>query len=122
MPRFSANLSMLFTELPFLDRFDRAARAGFEGVEFLFPYDHPAEEVAKALQDSGLKLVLHNLPAGHWASGERGSVRSAARPAFVRRSTIAASTSLRRARMASAPGPTWPYWRMGLSTMRLSHQ
>ncbi|WP_089959101.1 hydroxypyruvate isomerase [Limnohabitans sp. 2KL-3] len=72
MPRFSANLSMLFTELPFLDRFDRAARAGFEGVEFLFPYDHPAEEVAKALQDSGLKLVLHNLPAGHWASGERG--------------------------------------------------
>ena len=48
MPRFSANLSMLFTERPFLDRFDSAARAGFEAVEFLFPYDHPAEEVAKA--------------------------------------------------------------------------
>ena len=72
MPRFSANLSMLFTELPFLDRFDRAARAGFEGVEFLFPYEHPAEEVAKALKDSGLQLVLHNLPAGDWAAGERG--------------------------------------------------
>ncbi len=72
MPRFSANLSMLFTERPFLDRFDLAARAGFEAVEFLFPYDHPAEEVAKALKDSGLKLVLHNLPAGNWAAGERG--------------------------------------------------
>ena len=72
MPRFSANLSMLFTEQPFLDRFDQAAHAGFEAVEFLFPYDHPAEEVAKALKDSGLKLVLHNLPAGNWAAGERG--------------------------------------------------
>lgn len=72
MPRFSANVSMLFTERPFLDRFDLAARAGFEAVEFLFPYDHPAEEVAKALKDSGLKLVLHNLPAGNWAAGERG--------------------------------------------------
>lgn len=72
MPRFSANLSMLFTERPFLDRFDLAARAGFKAVEFLFPYDHPAEEVAKALKDSGLKLVLHNLPAGNWAAGERG--------------------------------------------------
>ncbi|MGV0959388.1 MAG: hydroxypyruvate isomerase [Limnohabitans sp.] len=72
MPRFSANLSMLFTERPFLDRFDQAARAGFEAVEFLFPYEHPVEEVAKALKDSGLKLVLHNLPAGDWAAGERG--------------------------------------------------
>lgn len=72
MPRFSANVSMLFTEQPFLDRFDLAARVGFEAVEFLFPYDHPAEEVAKALKDSGLKLVLHNLPAGNWAAGERG--------------------------------------------------
>jgi len=72
VPRFSANVSMLFTERPFLDRFDLAARAGFEAVEFLFPYDHPAEEVAKALKDSGLKLVLHNLPAGNWAAGERG--------------------------------------------------
>ena len=72
MPRFSANLSMLFTELPFLERFDSAARAGFEAVEFLFPYDHPAEEVAKAIQDSGVSLVLHNLPAGNWAAGERG--------------------------------------------------
>ena len=72
VPRFSANLSMLFTERPFLDRFDLAARAGFEAVEFLFPYEHPAEEVAKALKDSGLQLVLHNLPAGNWAAGERG--------------------------------------------------
>jgi hydroxypyruvate isomerase len=63
---------MLFTERPFLDRFDLAARAGFEAVEFLFPYDYPAQEVAKALKHSGLKLVLHNLPAGNWAAGERG--------------------------------------------------
>lgn len=72
MPRFAANLSMLFTEVPFLDRFDRAARAGFEAVEFLFPYDHPAEEVARAIRDAGVRLALHNLPAGNWAAGERG--------------------------------------------------
>ena len=72
MPRFAANLSMLFTEVPFLDRFDRAARAGFESVEFLFPYDHPAEEVARAIRDAGVRLALHNLPAGNWAAGERG--------------------------------------------------
>ena len=72
MPRFAANLSMLFTEVPFLDRFDRAARAGFDAVEFLFPYDHPAEDVARAIRDAGVQLVLHNLPAGDWAAGERG--------------------------------------------------
>jgi hydroxypyruvate isomerase len=72
MPQFAANLSMLWTELPFLDRFDAAARAGFRAVEFLFPYDHPAEEVARRLSDNGLQLVLHNLPPGDWAAGERG--------------------------------------------------
>lgn len=72
MPKLAANLSMLFTELPFLDRFAAAARAGFRAVEFLFPYDHPAEEVAARLKDNGLQLVLHNLPAGDWAAGERG--------------------------------------------------
>jgi hydroxypyruvate isomerase len=72
MPRFAANLTMLFTEVPFLDRFERAARAGFQAVEFLFPYDHPAAEIAARLRDNGLQLVLHNLPAGDWAAGERG--------------------------------------------------
>ncbi|MCB2018157.1 MAG: hydroxypyruvate isomerase [Hydrogenophaga sp.] len=72
MPQFAANLSMLWTELPFLDRFDAAAKAGFKAVEFLFPYDHPAQAVADRLTRNGLQLVLHNLPPGDWAAGERG--------------------------------------------------
>jgi hydroxypyruvate isomerase len=72
MPRFAANLSMLFTEVPFLDRFERAARAGFESVEFLFPYDFPVAELKSRLEGFRLRLVLHNLPAGDWAAGERG--------------------------------------------------
>lgn len=72
MPRFAANLSMLFTELPFLDRFEAAASAGFQAVEFLFPYAHPAQEIKARLQAHGLELVLHNFPAGDWDAGERG--------------------------------------------------
>lgn len=72
MPRFAANLSMLFTERPFLERFGAAARAGFEAVEFQFPYEHPAAEIAARLREHGLQAVLHNLPPGDWASGERG--------------------------------------------------
>ena len=72
MPKFAANLTMLFTEVPFLDRFERAARAGFQAVEFLFPYDHPPEVIREQLDTHGLTLVLHNLPAGDWAAGERG--------------------------------------------------
>jgi hydroxypyruvate isomerase len=72
MPRFAANLTMLFNEVPFLERFEKAARAGFGAVEFLFPYAWPAEEVAAKLKANKLKLVLHNLPAGDWDAGERG--------------------------------------------------
>ena len=72
MPRFAANLTMLFTEHPFLDRFEHAAKAGFEAVEFLFPYAFGADEIRQRLQTFGLKLVLHNLPAGDWDAGERG--------------------------------------------------
>lgn len=72
MPRFAANLSMLFTEVPFLERFERAANAGFEAVEFLFPYAHTVEEIQARLDATGLKIVLHNLPAGDWDAGERG--------------------------------------------------
>src|SRR5438045_8109252 len=75
MPKFAANLTMLFTEVPFLDRFERAAKAGFKAVEFLFPYDHPASEIKTRLDANGLQLVLHNLPAGDWAAGERGIAR-----------------------------------------------
>lgn len=72
MPRFSANLSFLFQELPFLERFEAAARCGFRGVEFHFPYDHAADEVARAARAAGVEIVLFNLPAGDWAAGERG--------------------------------------------------
>jgi hydroxypyruvate isomerase len=72
MPKFSANLSMLFQEHDFLDRFDAAAAAGFKGVEYLGPYDHTPEEVAARLRKNGLSQVLFNLPSGNWAGGERG--------------------------------------------------
>jgi hydroxypyruvate isomerase len=72
MPRFAANLSMLFTEVGFIDRFAAAARAGFRAVECQFPYVESAETIAAQLQKHDLQMVLHNLPAGDWAAGERG--------------------------------------------------
>lgn len=72
MTKFAANLSMLFTEAPFLDRFELAAKSGFTAVEFLFPYAWPAEVIREKLQTNNLTLVLHNLPAGNWEAGERG--------------------------------------------------
>ena len=84
MPRFAANLTMLFNEVPFLDRFERAARAGFDAVEFLFPYAYPAAEIKARLDAHGLKLVLHNLPAGDWDAGDRGVACDPARVAEFR--------------------------------------
>src|SRR5579859_2580 len=72
MPRLCANLTMLFTEQDFLERFEAAAQAGFKGVEYLFPYAYGKEQLADLLHQHGLQQVLHNLPAGDWASGERG--------------------------------------------------
>lgn len=72
MPKFAANLTMLFNEVGFLDRFAAARRAGFTGVEYLFPYDHDAAEIRGRLDEHGLTQVLHNLPAGNWGAGERG--------------------------------------------------
>lgn len=72
MPRFAANLSMMFTERPFLERFAAARAAGFGAVEFLFPYEHPPEAVAGRLASTGLELVLFNAPPGDWGAGERG--------------------------------------------------
>ena len=72
MPRFAANLSFLFLDLPFLDRFDAAAKAGFRAVEFLFPYDHPPGDIAARLKANGLTQALFNLPPGDWTKGERG--------------------------------------------------
>ncbi len=72
MVQFAANLSMMFNEVDFLDRFDGAANAGFKGVEYLFPYDFDAAEIADKLQSNGLKQVLFNTPAGDWDAGDRG--------------------------------------------------
>lgn len=72
MPRFSANLSMLFPEVPFLDRFAAAKNAGFEGVEYMFPYAYPKRDLADRLKALGLQQILFNLPAGDWDKGERG--------------------------------------------------
>lgn len=72
MPKFAANLTMLFTERPFLERFEAARQAGFDAVEFLFPYAWPAEQIKALLDQHQLKLVLHNLPAGDWDAGDRG--------------------------------------------------
>ncbi|VVD97639.1 hydroxypyruvate isomerase [Pandoraea pneumonica] len=72
MPRFAANLTLLYQEVPFLERFRAAAADGFRGVECLFPYEHPANEIRARLDDAGLTQVLFNTPGGDWASGERG--------------------------------------------------
>ncbi len=84
MPRFAANLSMLFDDVPFLDRFERAARAGFDLVEVQLPYAWPADEIRARLDAHGLALVLHNLPAGDWEAGERGIACDPARVAEFR--------------------------------------
>ena len=72
MPRFAANLSMLYNDVDFLDRFAAAARDGFKAVEYLFPYAYPAQELAQRLQANGLQQVLFNAPPGNWDAGERG--------------------------------------------------
>jgi 2-dehydrotetronate isomerase len=73
MPKLAANLSMMFQEVGFLDRFEAAAAAGFKGIEYLFPYEFPASEIASRLRRHGLTQALFNLPPGDWANGERGT-------------------------------------------------
>ena len=72
MPRFAANLTMMFNEVPFLDRFGAAAKAGFTAVEFLFPYEHSPDDIGGRLAANGLTQALFNLPPGDWAAGEKG--------------------------------------------------
>jgi hydroxypyruvate isomerase len=72
MPKFAANLSMLFTEVPFLDRFAAASGAGFKAVEFLFPYEHSPETIERRSRLAGVEVILFNMPPGDWAAGERG--------------------------------------------------
>ena len=72
MLKFAANLTMMFNELQFLDRFEAAKKAGFRGVEYLFPYDYPVDQLTEKLENYDLDQVLHNLPAGDWEQGDRG--------------------------------------------------
>lgn len=92
MPKFAANLSFLFQEHEFLDRFEAARRAGFQAVEFLFPYDHPPGEIAARLEDNGLVQALFNLSPGDWAAGERGLAGQPSRQDDFRRSVDDALT------------------------------
>ena len=102
MPRFAANLSLMFTEVPFLDRFDAAARAGFTAVEFLFPYDHPAEAVGERLHRNKLTQALFNLPPGNWDAGEKGFAALPDRFADLQQS-FAYRTALRAGDRRQAP-------------------
>lgn len=85
MPRVSGSLTMLFTEMPFLDRFEAAAQAGFRYVEFMFPYEYDPAEIRKRLERHGLRLLQFNLPSGNWAAGDRGIAADPSRRAEFRR-------------------------------------
>lgn len=92
MPKFAANLHYLFTEVPFLDRFAAAARAGFQAVEFQVPYDWPADELAHQLSTHRLKMVLMDAPMGNWSAGDRGLAAVPGREAEFRASLVPALT------------------------------
>lgn len=100
MTRFAANLTMMFTEHAFLDRFEAAAKAGFDAVEYLFPYDHPPEALAEQLRAHHLDQVLFNLPPGDWAAGERGMACLPGREEEFRESV---ATALHYAAMLGCP-------------------
>lgn len=100
MPRFAANLSMMFTEHGFPDRFQAAADAGFAAVEFLFPYDHPAQEIARWCAAANVEQVLFNLPPGDWDKGERGLAALPERKSEFRQSV---STALEYAAVIGTP-------------------
>ena len=104
MPKFAANLSMMFTEHAFLDRFDAAAEAGFAAVEYLFPYDHSPADIAARLQRNNLTQALFNLPPGDFAAGERGLAALSGRGEELRASVdraleYAAATGVKRLHM-----------------------
>ncbi|MBI2255596.1 MAG: TIM barrel protein [Proteobacteria bacterium] len=109
MPRLAANLSMMFNEWPFLERFGKAKAAGFTAVEYLFPYEHPAEAIGAALHGNGLTQALFNLPPGNWAAGDRGIAALPARKDEFRAGvktalTYAAATGVKRLHAMSGHG------------------
>jgi hydroxypyruvate isomerase len=110
MPRFAANLSMMFNEREFMDRFAAAADGGFDAVEFLFPYDHDPEAIAARLRANGLTQALFNLPPGDWATGERGLAALPERRAEFERSVAtalryAAATGAKRLHLMAGNAP-----------------
>ncbi|MEO1193941.1 MAG: 2-oxo-tetronate isomerase [Pseudomonadota bacterium] len=110
MPRLAANLSMMFTDRPFLERFAAAAACGFKGVEFLFPYEESPEAVAAAREAAGVDVALFNLPAGDFAGGERGLAALAGRDAefaegLERALTYAKALSARRLHLMAGLAP-----------------
>lgn len=115
MVQLAANLSMMFTEVPFLDRFERAAKNGFNAVEYLFPYEFPAPEIAARLKDNGQSQVLFNAPPGNWAAGERGLAAVPGREAEFREGVsraldYAAALSCRQVHVMAGilpPGVGW---------------
>jgi hydroxypyruvate isomerase len=100
MPRFAANLSMLYPEHAFLDRFEAAARDGFEAVEFLFPYEHEPRELVARLKANGLRQVLFNAPPGNWDGSERGIACLPGREAEFR---VGIASALRYAEALACP-------------------
>lgn len=109
MPIFAANLTMMFQEWSFLDRFAAAADAGFTAVEFLFPYDYAPDEIAARLRSSRLTPALFNLPPGNWEAGERGLACRPERAAEFRAAlgkalTYATATGVRRLHLMSGHG------------------
>jgi hydroxypyruvate isomerase len=95
MPRFAANLTMLYTDSPFMDRFSRAKASGFQFVEYMFPYEHEIGELAENLRQHDLTQVLFNLPAGDWGAGDRGI---AAHPDRIREYRQGVKTAIKMAR------------------------
>lgn len=113
MPKFAANLSMLFTELPFLDRFAAAREVGFQYVEFLFPYEYQYEELRRVVEANGLQVVLFNLPSGDWGAGERGIAANPERKDEFRtgvEKAIAWARTLQVQRLNCLAGKAVPGW------------
>ena len=118
MPKLAANLSLMFTEVSFLDRFAAAAAAGFDGVEFLFPYEFAPAEIAARLKQHGLSQALFNLPPGDWASGERGMAALPGREkefmaGLDRALEYALATGCKRLHAMAGNWPAGANWREG---------
>ncbi|MFC7053120.1 2-oxo-tetronate isomerase [Hansschlegelia quercus] len=110
MPRFAANLTLMFADRPFLERFPAAATAGFDAIEFLFPYEHPPEVIAGRIAAAGLDLALFNLSPGDWAKGDRGLAALPSRAAEFRASVdlalrYAAATGAQRLHVMAGLAP-----------------